>query len=81
VSECTLRVLGKLVRPLERITVAGEILGLTSRSTAYRLAESDAWPMCGPPNSRFVLMIPLLQRYGLPFEVVSESGAQHDDRA
>lgn len=62
-------VLGRRVRPLERIASAGEIIGLDARSTAYRLAESDGWPLAGPESSRWVLMIPLLERYGIPYTV------------
>jgi len=64
-----LRVFGRIVRPLERIPAAGAVLGLPSRSTAYRLAESDGWPLVGPETSRWVLMVPLLERYGIPYEI------------
>lgn len=71
----SLNVLGRRVRPLERIAAAGEVLGLASRSTAYRLADSDDWPLVGPESSRWVLMIPLLERYGIPYEIeTTESG-------
>lgn len=66
----TLRVLGRRVRPLERIAAAGEILGLKSRSSAYRMSHD--WPMVGPESSRWVLMIPLLQRYQIPYTIESD---------
>lgn len=59
--------------PLQpRIAETGEILGLPSRSTAYRAAEADDWPLVGPPASRRVLLGPLLERLGVPFCYVSE---------
>lgn len=64
-----LSVLGRAVRPLERIAAAGQIVGLTSRATSYRMAASDSWPLVGPESSRWVLMIPLLERYGIPYTV------------
>jgi hypothetical protein len=70
-----LTVLGRRVRLLERIPVVGDVLGLGSRSTAYRLAEADNWPLVGPESSRWVLMIPLLERYSIPYEVESDGAA------
>lgn len=66
----SLVVMGRRVRPLERIAIAAELFGL-SRSTAYRMAATpeDPWPLVGPESSRWVLMIPLLERYGLPYEI------------
>jgi hypothetical protein len=62
-----LRVLGVwLVRPIERIAVAARIIG-TSRATAYRLCVSENWEVAGPPTSKFVLMVPFLRRYQIPF--------------
>jgi hypothetical protein len=57
------------VRPLERIAVLGDVLGLRSRATAYRLAERDAWPMVGTAPSRYVIVPALLARLGIPYEV------------
>jgi len=70
-----LRVLGRSIRPLERIPSAGEAVGILSRSTAYRLAERDEWPLVGPESSRWVLMIPLLERYGIPYTIEDPSDA------
>ena len=62
-------VLGRRVRPLERIAVLGEVLGLKSRATAFRLAERDAWPMVGTSShSRYVIVPALLARLGIPYE-------------
>lgn len=69
-----LHVMGQKVRLLERIGVAAKVFGL-SRTTAYRLAERDEWPLVGPSSSRFVLMIPLLDRYGVPYEIVQEASS------
>lgn len=69
----TLKVLGRDIRPIERIPVAGRIIGLPSRSTSYRMAESDHWPLVGPESSRWVLMIPLLEKYGIPYTIDSSA--------
>jgi hypothetical protein len=69
-----LRVAGRLVPAICRIGQAGEVVGLGSRASAYRMAVADRWPMVGSPRSRYVLMIPLLERYGIPFEIVGEAG-------
>lgn len=64
----TLLVLGRSVRPLEDIGTAGALLGLT-RSTAYRVAERDGWPLVdvhGRGRGK-VCMVPLLERCGIPF--------------
>ncbi|MDO8915670.1 MAG: hypothetical protein Q7W16_06265 [Coriobacteriia bacterium] len=61
-------VAGQRIRFLERIPAAGAVLGL-KRPTAYRMAESDEWPLVGPPTSRFVSMPALLTKYSIPFEV------------
>ncbi|MDO8879989.1 MAG: hypothetical protein Q7W44_04195 [Coriobacteriia bacterium] len=65
-------VAGRRVRFLERIATAGAVCGLT-RPTSYRMAEADDWPLVGPPSSRFVSMPTLLERYGIPFEVVGDT--------
>jgi hypothetical protein len=62
-------VLGRRVRPLERVAVLGDVLGLGSRATAYRLAERDAWPMAGSGASRYVIVPALLTRLGIPYEI------------
>lgn len=61
------------VRFLERIAVAGEIVGCPSRATAYRMAEADDWPLVGPESSRFVSMPALLERYHIPFSLEGEA--------
>ena len=70
----TLLVLGRRFRPLERISTAGEAIGVSCRATAYRLCLADAWQTVGPATSRWVLMIPLLTRYGIPFEIEPADG-------
>lgn len=64
----TLRVLGQDVRPLERVSTVGELLGMP-KSTAYRLSEASAWPMTGPKGNRWVLVIPLCRSLGIPVDV------------
>lgn len=59
--------------PLQvRIAEAGAIVGYGSRGSAYRAAEADDWPLCGPATSRRVLLGPLLTQMGVPFIYVSE---------
>lgn len=69
-----LTVAGRRVRFLERIPEAGSVLGLT-RPTSYRMAEADAWPLVGPPTSRYVSMAALLDRYGIPYELEADDDA------
>lgn len=61
--------LGHVLRPLERISVVGQLMGLGSRSTAYRMSVGDEWPLVGPETSQWVLVIPLLERYGIPYTI------------
>lgn len=75
-----IRVLGCRVRPLERVAAMGKILGLGSRTTAYRLSDADDWPLIGPPSSRWVLVIQLLERYGIPYTVESADVASDEAR-
>lgn len=67
-------VAGRHVRFLERIAVAGEIMGL-SRPTAYRMAEADDWPLVGPPTSRYVSMAALLDKYGIPYNTEEQAAS------
>lgn len=67
-------VAGRRVRFLERIPVAGDVLGIPSRATAYRMAEADEWPLVGPETSRFVSMPALLEKYGIPYELEADGG-------
>ncbi len=67
-------ILGVRAKALERIPRAGAVVGGLSRSSAYRLAEADDWPLVGPESSRWVLMIPLLERYGIPY-TIEDSGS------
>ena len=65
----TLLVLGQRLRPLESIATVGALLGL-SRTTAYRVAVRDGWPLvdtgCGLGR---VSVAALLERYGIPYTV------------
>jgi predicted DNA-binding transcriptional regulator AlpA len=75
-NTATIRVLGRKASPIVRIGTAGELLGVT-RSTAYRMAQADEqpWPLVGPSSSRWVLLIPLLERYGIPYAVETDEAA------
>ena len=67
--------------PLQmRIAEAGSIIGCPSRSSSYRAAEADDWPLCGPPSSRHVLLGQLLERLGIPFEYVASEEAPDEAR-
>jgi len=74
-----LRILGQPARPLERIARAGELVGLESKSTAYRMAEADSWPTTGRAGNQWVLMIPLCERLGIPVEVVARTDEEARD--
>jgi hypothetical protein len=37
------------------------------------------WPLVGPETSRWVLMLPLLERYGIPFQVESADAGLADE--
>lgn len=67
---------GRRVRFLERIPVAGDVLGIPSRATAYRMAEADEWPLVGPETSRFVSMPVLLEKYGIPYTLEADDGRE-----
>ena len=66
-----IRALGRSLRALERISTIGELLGL-NRSGSYRMAHREAWPMVGPATSGWVLTIPLLERYQIPYTIESD---------
>jgi hypothetical protein len=67
-------VLGCELRALEPVSKIGDVLGL-NRSTAFRLAESDDWPMVGGRGSRRVIVPALAARLGLSVQIMpDESG-------
>ncbi len=68
----TLLVLGERVRTLETIPRMGLLLGYRSRTTAYKAAKSQDWPIVGEPGSQRVSVPALAQRLGIPYEVVPE---------
>lgn len=68
----TIRVMGRRVRPLERISKVGELIGL-NRSAAYR--QSHTWPLVGPETSRYVVVERLLSDLGISYEFEQEQGA------
>ncbi len=71
-SAPTIAVLGRRLHVFERVAPVGELFGLT-RSTAYRTAERDSWPLSGG----YVVVPALLDRLGLSYTVVEE--ASDDD--
>lgn len=68
-------VLGRRLRPLERIAAVGAALGL-SRSAAYRAA--GGWPLTGPPTSRRVVVPRLMAELGIPYLVEGAEDATSD---
>jgi hypothetical protein len=64
-------VLGRSLRALERIATIGALLGL-NRSSSYRLARREVWPMVGPAASGWVLTLQVLDRYGIAYRLESE---------
>lgn len=69
-------VAGRHVRFIERISVAGAVIGELSKATSYRLAEADDWPLVGPKSNRYVSMTALLTKYGIPFEVEADDARE-----
>jgi hypothetical protein len=68
----TLHVLGQRLRPLEPIATVGALLGLT-RTTAYRVAERDGWPLVDVDSGRGrVSVAALLDRYQVPYTYTKE---------
>lgn len=66
-----IRALGRRLKALERISTIGELLGL-NRSGSYRMAHREGWRMVGPATSGWVLTIPLLDRYQIPYTIESD---------
>jgi hypothetical protein len=75
----TIRALGRRLHALERIEIVGQLLGIPSRSGAYRHSKSDDWPMVGPEASRYVIVPRLLTTLGIDYEV--ERNDQEDTHA
>lgn len=68
-----LRVMGRHVKALERISVIGELLGL-SRSAAYR--ASGSWPLAGTETSRYVVTERLLRELGIAYSIDGGDASQ-----
>ena len=65
----TLLVAGQRCRLLEPIASAGVLLGLP-RTTSYRCAARDRWPLVDTSSGRGkVAMIPFLEQHGIPYYV------------
>lgn len=71
----TIRTLGREVCALARIADMGELLGLR-RSTSYRVAEAEQWPLHGTERSKRVIVPQLLDRLGIAFEYTTESSEE-----
>lgn len=72
-----LHVLGQRLRPLEPIAVMGEFFGY-SRSSSYRVAERDGWPLVDVDSGRGrVSVAALLDRYQVPY-TYTEEGADDE---
>lgn len=69
--------LGQRLHALEPIARIGEFLGY-SRSSGYRCAERDGWPLVDTGTGRGrVSVAALLERYGIPYTV--EEGTPMSD--
>jgi len=62
-------ILGCELHACESITTVGEMLGL-SKSTAFRTADSEAWPTIGRHGARRVIVPALATTLGIPYEVL-----------
>lgn len=62
-------ILGCELRACESIATVGEMLGL-SKSTAFRTADSEAWPTIGRHGARRVIVPALAGTLGIPYEVL-----------
>ena len=80
-----IRALGRSLKVLERIATIGELMGL-DRSSSYRMARRESWPMVGSPASGWVLTLQILDRYGIEYRLESDEpvdlpgGSQADPR-
>ena len=70
-SAPTLLVCGHRLHILERIATVGAALGL-ERSSSYRCAEACAWPLVGPPTSRYVVVPSLMDSMGIVWTTLEE---------
>ena len=72
-----IRALGRSLKVLERIATIGELMGL-DRSSSYRMARRESWPMVGSPASGWVLTLQVLDRYGIEYRLESDDPAELD---
>jgi hypothetical protein len=66
-----IRVLGRSLRVLERIATIGALMGL-DRSSSYRMARRESWPMVGSTASGWVLTMQVLDRYGIEYRLEAD---------
>jgi len=66
-----IRALGCSLRALERIATIGALMGL-NRSSSYRMARREKWPMVGSAASGWVLTLQVLDRYGIEYRLESD---------
>jgi len=62
----TIIVMGRRLRPLEPVTVIGDLFDM-GRGAAFRAAAT--WPCTGTPGARRVIVPALLTRLEIPFSV------------
>jgi len=70
-----IRALGRSLKVLERIATIGALMGL-DRSSSYRMARREAWPMVGSAASGWVLTMQVLDRYGIEYRLESDDPAE-----
>ncbi len=70
-----MRALGRSLRALERIATIGELLG-QNRSSSYRMARREKWPMVGSAASGWVLTMQVLDRYGIEYRLESDEPSE-----
>ncbi|HEY5467564.1 MAG TPA: hypothetical protein VIK85_00480 [Coriobacteriia bacterium] len=65
----TIIVLGRRLRPLEPVTVIGDLLSL-GRGAAFRAASE--WPTTGTAGARRVIVPALLTRLGIAYDIAAD---------
>jgi hypothetical protein len=79
VGASTLIACGQRIPPLARVARVGALLGIEQRSTAYRMADRDAWPMTGDKPNQYVVVPALLDRLGVPYTYEADTADDGSD--
>jgi len=74
-SPSRIRALGRSLKVLERIATIGALIGL-DRSSSYRMARREKWPMVGSAASGWVLTMQVLDRYGIEYRLESDEPSE-----